>query len=484
MMPQRLYSVSAGFRDASPILTLSMERLAEHLLELVITMKWLNMVNLRADLRPALRAFRREEDGAILVFGLIAFILMLMVGGIAVDMMRYESERVRLQGTADRAVLAAAMMRENPANPLPREVVRSYFAAEGFGSFVANDSDIVVNTDENGMREVTVTPQAQLNTTFMRLSGVDQLRMPIASGASEGLAQIEFEIVMVLDVSGSMRDNNRIENMRTAAIEFVREMIPADNTGSVAITFVPYSTEVIMPQGTLGYFTNLAPPVSGNLTNAFCIDFLTWDSVTDSLNAPMVRRNCALGDTFPFQPWEEYKSLVEMPVTPYLRTRAEAEAFINTLAPSWGTSIDLGVRTGAMFFDPTLRPIIDHLITSNQVSTHFANRPSNWNAPAMFRAMVLMTDGENCCFHVGDSATRKPDVQTQDADTVRVCNALKAQGVSIYAVAFEAPPGGVALMQNCASSAGHFFNSSGAQLVAAFRTIATHIQTQKLRLTQ
>lgn len=447
-------------------------------------MKSPKLETLRAELRFSLKAYRRDEGGAILVFGLIAFVIMLMVGGIAVDMMRYESERVRLQGTADRAVLAAAMMRENPANPEPEDVVRSYFAAEGLGAFVADDARIDVRSND-GVREVVVTPRARFDTTFMRLSGVDRLAMNVASGASEAIQEINFEIDMVLDVSGSMRDNNRIENLREAATEFVRDLIPDDNSnGRVAITFVPYSTEVVMPAGTLGYFPNLAPPASGDMTDAFCIDFSEWDSVTNSLNAPMFRRNCAFGETFPFGAGEEYLSLRHMPIRPYVRNRNDAEAIIAGLAPSWGTSIDLGVRTGAMFFDPTLHPVIQHLISNNEVSSTFADRPLNWNAPLTFRAMILMTDGENCCFWDNDPATRKPSVEVQDADTVSVCNALKAQNVSIYSVAFEAPPGGVALMESCASSPGHFFNSSGAQLVAAFRTIATHIQTQSLRLTQ
>jgi hypothetical protein len=39
-------------------------------------------------------------------------------------------------------------------------------------------------------------------------------------------------------------------------------------------------------------------------------------------------------------------------------------------------------------------------------------------------------------------------------------------------------------MEACASSPGHFFNSSGVELVAAFQAIARDIQVQPLRLTQ
>ena len=432
----------------------------------------------RQNSRPWVRSlalFRRDEDGAILIFGLFAFVIMLMVGGVAVDMMRYEANRVHMQGTSDRAVLAAAMLRDNPANPHPREVVQAYFDAEGLGDHVRGRIEVQESPSQG--RTVTVNPAGRMNTFFMRWSGVDTLDMAAPAAASEGLATVDIEIVMVLDVSGSMNDVGRMENLRTAAIDFVEEMLSDSQNGNVAITFVPYSTEVIMPAGTLGYFNNLADPLSGSMHNAFCIDFQSWDSVTDSINAPMIRRNCVLSSNTSYL-------INEMPIRPYVRDVNTATAIINALGPNWGTSIDLGVRAGAMFFDPTLRPVINHLVDNGQVDSIFANRPHDWDRPATVRAMVLMTDGENCCFWANDASTRKPNLETQDADTVSVCTALKAQNVQIYGVAFEAPAGGAALMEACASSPNHYFNSSGEELIAAFQSIATHVQTFSLRLTQ
>ncbi|ATX65141.1 Tad domain-containing protein [Roseinatronobacter bogoriensis] len=432
--------------------------------------------------KACLKAFRQQEDGAILLLSLLFFVLILMISGIAVDMMRYEAERARMQGTADRAVLAATAMRQNSGGLTPEEIVQAYFDAEGLGDYVRGRIEV---TEAGGSRTVRVTPEARMPTIFMRLAGVQELDMRLVSAASEGLAEVQVEIVLVLDVSGSMlldefgniMPNPRIDDLHAAATEFVEAMLEDNDNGRVSITFVPYSTEVIMPPGTLTYFSNLSDPASGDLTNGFCIDFDTWDSVTNSLHTPMTRRNCDLRSN-------TSTLITDMPITPYVYEVSEAKDFIDTLWANWGTSIDLGLRTGAMFFDPTLRPVIDHLIDNGQVSGKFRDRPLDWKAPNSYRALVLMTDGANCCFHVGDAATRKPDRQTQDADTVSVCEALKEQEVVIYGVAFEAPQPGVDLMEACASSPGHFFNSSGAQLVAAFRNIATHIQTGALRLTQ
>ncbi|MGP9789935.1 pilus assembly protein TadG-related protein [Roseinatronobacter sp. NSM] len=438
----------------------------------------LKLLHAQSGLVPLLRRiaiFQRAEDGAILIFGLFAFVIMLLVGGVAVDMMRYEAHRVHMQGTADRAVLAAAMLRENPANPDPADVVQAYFDAEGLGDHVRGR--ITVQDSAATGRTVSVAPEGNMDTFFLRWSGVNRLNMATPATASEGLAEVDIEIVMVLDVSGSMMDVGRMDNLRSAAIDFVEEMLGDSQNGNVAITFVPYSTEVIMPAGTLGYFNNLADPLSGSMHNAFCIDFQSWDSVTDTINAPMIRRNCVLSSNTSYL-------INEMPIRPYVRDVTTATNIINALGPNWGTSIDLGVRAGAMFFDPTLRPVINHLVDSGEVDSIFANRPHDWDRPATVRAMILMTDGENCCFWENDPSTRKPDVETQDADTVSVCTALKAQNVQIYGVAFEAPEGGARLMEACASSPNHYFNSSGEELIAAFQSIATHVQTFSLRLTQ
>jgi hypothetical protein len=58
-----------------------------------------------------------------------------------------------------------------------------------------------------------------------------------------------------------------------------------------------------------------------------------------------------------------------------------------------------------------------------------------------------------------------------------MCDAMKASGVVVYSVAFQAPASGQAALQDCATSpSGHYFNaSSGAQLQDAYREIASQL---------
>ncbi len=130
-----------------------------------------------------------------------------------------------------------------------------------------------------------------------------------------------------------------------------------------------------------------------------------------------------------------------------------------------------------MFFDPWIRTAITDMITAGTVDPIFAGRPFDWDEPNVVRALILLTDGENCC---GERYSQSQ----QDANAVSVCNELKSHDVLIYSIAFQAPTGGAALMQACASSPSHYFNATTAEIAAVFQGIGASIQTQALRLTQ
>lgn len=77
------------------------------------------------------------------------------------------------------------------------------------------------------------------------------------------------------------------------------------------------------------------------------------------------------------------------------------------------------------------------------------------------------------------TSTSTPEM---DAELQQICTATKSQGVLIYGIAFSAPARGITTVSNCASSPGHFFNSTNnTALNAAFQAIATNIT--QLRLT-
>ncbi len=406
-----------------------------------------------ASRRPVARFLRRDE-GSFAVFSLFVFVAMLLVAGLAIDLMRHENVRLRMQGLTDRAVLAATMLRDNPSNATPEQILNAYFAAEGMQEQLAGRYSIV--EDEETGRTITVVPSATVPSLFMRMIGINDFAVATPAQATEAVGGgARLELVMVLDVSGSMA-GTKIAAMRQAAADLANTLLADNSDGRVAVTLVPYDTWVLPPAGFLNNFTN----ISGS---GACNDWTNWNTLTNTLSLSTTRRSCNTAD------WRT--------VRPYLHDAATAVGHINSLVASDTTSIDLGARWGAMFFDPSIRPALASLITAGSVSPVFANRPFDWNEPNVVRAMLLLTDGENCC------GSRYSNAQ-QDLNTIAVCTELKARNVLIYSVAFQAPSGGVALMQNCASSPSHYFNASVAEILTVFQAIGASVQTQALRLTQ
>lgn len=90
--------------------------------------------------------------------------------------------------------------------------------------------------------------------------------------------------------------------------------------------------------------------------------------------------------------------------------------------------------------------------------------------------IVLMTDGEN----TGASTIWNPEL---DAKTLATCTAARTAGITIYAVAFMAPPNGAALLENCAGSIGNFYAANNMKsLVDAFSDIGNKAAEKATRI--
>jgi hypothetical protein len=493
--------------------------------------------------RPARKVdtFLHKQDGAMVIIGLFLFVGMLFTASLALDMARYEQERARVQGVADRAVLAAANIRRNGDGAVTsEEFLRGYFLAEGFTPEELDQWSIVAGDGITG-RSVTILPKASMSTMLMSLIGVDELPLAAPARAEVG-ASLQMEVVLVLDISGSMaaRTSNglsRLENMKAAAQTMVSDLMEDREPGDVAITIAPYEAWVLPPPnlvetvetqganlapangndpcaglsgaafgqcraglgGANGQINrngnngngngngnnNGAPPPAANSTQ-LCADFTDWNAISDfrgngnsayargrsqswqnavrrSMYADVQRVNC--GPAYGFRV-----------MRPMMTDEAAINSHIQSLSTMGTTSIDLGVRYGAMMFDTSLRPFIEAEVDAGRLPETMRGRPSGLDDDSVLRVMVLMTDGQNCCGARGQPAQL-------DENTMAVCDNLKAEGVTVFAVAFEAPASGASLMNYCASSTGHYFNTNGAGLSEAFQAIGRQINAQSLRLT-
>ena len=183
----------------------------------------------------SLAVFRRDEDGALVIFSVFMLLMILFVGSLGVDMMRFEMERSKLQSTLDRAVLAAADIDQTMD---PATVVNEYFTKSGLGGSVTG----VTVTESLGYRSVSATARKTINTQLIHMLGVDTMSAPAAGAAEERVDAVE--ISMVLDVSGSMASNNKIGNLRTAGGQFIDAIYANTEPDKVSISIVPYNGQV------------------------------------------------------------------------------------------------------------------------------------------------------------------------------------------------------------------------------------------------
>lgn len=185
--------------------------------------------------RKSFRNCLKDDDGTVTIFSLFMVLLIMITTGAAVDLMRQESTRVALQSAMDRAVIAAADLDQAQD---PSLVVEDYLHKVGLSHAL---SDVSVANALNA-RTVSAEGSVELDTLFMRMSGWDRLSAPALSIADERIANVE--ISLVLDISGSMRFNERMEKMKPAAQDFVTKVMSEESSGVTTLNLVPFAGHV------------------------------------------------------------------------------------------------------------------------------------------------------------------------------------------------------------------------------------------------
>jgi Flp pilus assembly protein TadG len=354
------------------------------------------------------RAFRRSEDGGMVFFSMIILLIMLFIGGMAVDLMRYEAERSRIQAVADASALAAASIRQARQ---PRPVVEDWFAKANLSGSLVN----VQSTVTTNFRSVRAETRTITRPYFMHMLGVDELRSFAAGSAEEHKSNVE--ISLVLDISGSMNSGSRAANLRTAARDFIDRILRDDTENRVSISIVPYNGQVML--GT-ELFTRHNVTFQHSLPDALtprrCVD-LPNAAYTSSIALSRTTgfAQSAYADTFQWvydenansNPPNSYShpqgvdnnviwctGVEANRIRPLSNNRTALMAAIDGLVFTGATSIDLGMKWGATLLDPASQPMVSQL-AGGIVPNVFANRPVAYNNTETLKVIVLMTDGEH-----------------------------------------------------------------------------------------
>lgn len=348
--------------------------------------------------------FAKEEDGTVLFFAVAMMLVMLMLAGMGVDIMRFETVRTELQQTSDRATLASASITQELD---PEDVVRDYFEKAGLSEKLTK---VEVTTGLN-FRTVRVEARADTNPIFLNLYGkraVDEIEARALSIAEQRITNVE--IMLVLDVSGSM-SGAKLSNLKTSAKEFVETVINADGEGRISIGIVPYNGQVNMPQYLQNLFTNRVG--DHGVSNVNCFDLPA--SVYSGLGLPTNTSLPVTGhvDTYSSTSYSNsYVSTTSSSSTPNPNNRWCPVSSSNVILPPTNnintlqnhidglqaigaTSINAGMKWGMTFLDPGSRPIISAMVAQGRTPGQFEGRPFEYDDDESMKVVVLMTDGEH-----------------------------------------------------------------------------------------
>lgn len=372
--------------------------------------------------------FRSDESGAIAIFVIFIFVMMIMFGGIAVDAMRFEMRRVSLQQTLDRAVLAASSMQQKTRTP--EEITTEWFQVAGLGDELEVDyyAPTVNGTSTANKRTATASAKLRSYNQFMGWLDIPYIEAPVMASAAEGIANVE--VVLVLDITGSMTSpasagdtKSKIEALREAADSFVTIVKGADSKNGVSIGVVPYASQVNIPASLRQEFN--ATRVSSwdfvanqGVPEINCIEMPTSTYTSTALSTSLAMPMAAVADvstsvptTTNFLKASDYPPSVnfgprvcttkvddpgtaanEAEYNQVLLPTKDANAVkarIDQLTAAGNTSIALGMRWGTALIDESASNY--YTITDSDGKV----RPFQNDDETVRKIIILMTDGEH-----------------------------------------------------------------------------------------
>jgi Flp pilus assembly protein TadG len=403
-----------------------------------------------------LQAFHRDERGSLLLlFGFVAAVV-LLAAGIAVDFGRAALAKSELQTALDSSVLAAARQSTQSAVQAAGE---KYFAASLQGASLVSS----VSTPVFSLTGTTVssTVSTRIETTLLKVAGYPSMDISVRSAADAGGKGME--LMLVVDVSGSMGDNGKIAALRTAATQLVDAIYGAEEIRTDTwIGITPFSGRVNFVDYGAAWMTGANPGWAGKL----CADRRSFPNVEND-EPPNI-------ELFPYY-WATSGFGGGNATCPTPRAlgltaqKSTIKARIAALVDTAGTSTQVGMVWGWRMLSPKWQGLWGD-----------ASLPKSY-AASPGKYVIMMTDGENFPWESGDPFS---DAEANDR-LLRECAAMKAAGITIFTVAFDMGSTLTNLYRNCASYPDYHFDvQDNDRLVEVFVQLGLTIANKTPRLTQ
>lgn len=418
------------------------------------------------------------------VFALLSTGL-LLAGSLALDTARVYSTQTKLTQAIDAAVLATTRgltQGDIPIEDAEKEVL-AYIEANLDGRNLKSGDividDIIVNTSDNSLQ---VEAHTMMPMTMGGLVGYNEQRVDVLSKAQ--FANTNVEVVMALDVTGSMgsaisygSSTTKLAALKNASQSGIDTLLGDGSNDRVRVGLVPYSEAV-----NIGNYRN-----DIEVSNDYvCTEYGYSGSGFYCKNGYYKSTKCVRERTGTYNYSDTFaNSSAKIPlsdnacpnaqITPLSNNPGNLKGKISTYSAGGGTAGHIAIAWTY------------YMLSSKWNSVWPADsEAADFGAAGTSKYAIIMTDGEFNTFESApwwaDNAYKKGQSETYAKG---ICTAMKADGIKIYSIAFNAGASGESLMNECASpdSDGNkqYYNATDeASLTKAFEDIAQDIQGLRL----
>lgn len=442
-------------------------------------------------LRRLWSLFRRDESGVSVIVFALTLPVMLAASGVAVDLAQAYNVKVRLGNALDKAALAAGTVSGSNEEVEARilEFVRANYPEGSLGEAV----NIIASVNE---MSINVTAEARVDTIFMRIFGYDQITVSEESEVIRELSGVE--VVLVLDVTGSMAGNN-IRALRTASQDFMEIMFSRiSDEEYIRVGIVPFSNSVNVGAYGLNDGFVRRPSSDSYISPASNIQYSSTNGSTTQW------KGCIVEDPFDGTDVTDTSKTWDMYRWPRTCTKYDKKGNCTSWSGN-ANNLCTNLRILPLTNDrAALDNMVAQLTDTNAVGNTYGNigmvwgwrvispdppfsEGSEYGDPDWSKAVIMMTDGDNTMDgtysaygRTSSHGMRASDLNDRFAET---CENMKQEGITVYTITFQSGISNATrqIFRTCATSPDHYFNApSNDDLRSAFRRIANQLSALHL----
>ncbi len=397
------------------------------------------------------RLLADQRAGVAPMFAL-AIVPIIGLVGAAVDYSRGNAARTAMLASLDATAL---MLSRDAADMAPADVTAkatSFFNAQFSRPEVVNlQVNATLQSPQAGSFILDVTATGNVPTTFTKLLG--QSKLDISTSAQVKWGVKKLELALVLDNTGSMANNGKLTQLKTASHNLLTTLKnAAKQPGDVKVAIVPFDKIVNIGTGYAGQSW-----VDYTLND---IDPPKWQGCVQDRDQPYDTQDTApSADIKTKYPAVKCSALTTiMPLTDILDTTGftNLNSKIDAMTAAGNTNVTIGLVWGW------------HVLTKSEPITDGSDP-----APDKDKVIVLLTDGDNTQNRWTTNGS------SIDQRTALACVNAKAANIKIYTV--RVIDGDATLLKGCATKPNMYYNvQQASDLNSVFSSIAQNLANLRI----